>query len=379
LCLAALLDPKKYPTLDVIPPTDSPEVQQWKQEVANSGLQIPNISPTVAAIGCTGENAAAAADASRCWWTCGGCVRETDVQDCPKPLTWGLTYDDGPAFYTPNLLQYLDEQQLKATMFVVGSRAISYPHLLQAEYMAGHQIAVHTWSHHYLTSMTNDQIIAELGWSRKIIKDVTGVTPSFMRPPFGDIDDRVRNISIALGLTPIMWSRISPTATFDTEDFTVAGGTTSVGQVLQNWEYIMGNVSTRQSGFIVLEHDLFEQTVEIATGYILPDALARSPKLDIMPVSQCLGMPLGDAYVETNDNKTHPPVLSAVKGASTGATIVNTIPASGGGAQATGSGAGSQASGKSAASRLTVLGSSSPLAAGLTVAGALLGAATVFA
>lgn len=28
--------------------------------------------------------------------------------------------------------------------------------------------------------------------------------------------DRVRAISVAMGLTPIIWTRISPTATFDT-------------------------------------------------------------------------------------------------------------------------------------------------------------------
>ena len=54
--------------------------------------------------------------------------------------------------------------------------------------MAGHQIAVHTYSHPYLTTLTNDQIIAELGWTKKIIKDVIGVTPQYMRPPYGDIE-----------------------------------------------------------------------------------------------------------------------------------------------------------------------------------------------
>jgi len=103
-------------------------------------------------------------------------------------MDWGLTYDDGPAFYTSNLLEYLDQSNLKSTFFVVGSRVISFPATLQAEYLGGHQIAVHTWSHHSLTSMTNEQIIAELGWSKKAIKDVLGVTPNMMRPPFGDIE-----------------------------------------------------------------------------------------------------------------------------------------------------------------------------------------------
>jgi hypothetical protein len=98
--------------------------------------------------------------------------------------------------------------------------------------MGNHQIAVHTWSHTALTTQTNEEIIAELGWSKKVIKDVLGVTPNMMRPPYGDIEyvlflvwsqwskfctsDRVRAISIAMGLTPVIWTRISPTATFDT-------------------------------------------------------------------------------------------------------------------------------------------------------------------
>ena len=67
----------------------------------------------------------------------------------------------------------------------------------------------------------------------------------------------------------------------------------------------MGNVSTLDTGFIVLEHDLFQQTVEMATGYILPDALARVPRLNITPVVSCLNMPMSNAYVETNNNKTN--------------------------------------------------------------------------
>ena len=121
-------------------------------------------------------------------WPCFGCTRSTDITACPTKNTWGLTYDDGPGFYTPNLLDYLSQQSLKATFFVVGSRCIQFPHTLQAEFMAGHQIAVHTWSHPALTSLSNEEIIAELGWSRKIIKDVLGVKPNMMRPPFGDIE-----------------------------------------------------------------------------------------------------------------------------------------------------------------------------------------------
>jgi hypothetical protein len=33
------------------------------------------------------------------------------------------------------------------------------------------------------------------------------VTPNTFRPPYGDIDDRVRAIALAMGLQPIIWTR----------------------------------------------------------------------------------------------------------------------------------------------------------------------------
>ena len=130
-------------------------------------------------------------------------------------------------------------------------------------------------------------------------------------------------------MTPVMWTRISQTATFDTggasachslassvtdsfhADFDVHAGINTVQDSLQNWKNILGNASEIDTGFIVLEHDLFQQTVDIATGYILPDALAhKDPSFTIEPVITCLNKPLADAYVETNDNDTNPPVVS---------------------------------------------------------------------
>lgn len=95
--------------------------------------------------------------------------------------------------------------------------------MVQAEYLAGHQISVHTWHHQYLTTLTNEEVVAELGYTREIIKvsrngniyassspcaqDIIGVTPTTFRPPYGDFDDRIRAIAMAMGLQPIAWTR----------------------------------------------------------------------------------------------------------------------------------------------------------------------------
>ncbi|THG93790.1 hypothetical protein EW145_g8279, partial [Phellinidium pouzarii] len=357
------LNPANYPAMDKTPPTDSQEVQQWIQEVANTGINIPNISVTVGMAACA-SNAAAAADQSRCWWTCGGCTRDTDITTCPDQYTWGLTYDDGPAFYTPNLLDYLNQVNLKSTFFTIGSRILEEPHTLQTEYMSGHQIGVHTWSHPPLTTMTNDQIIAEFGWTKKITKDILGVTPNTFRPPYGDIDDRVRAIATVMGLTPVIWTRISATSTFDTGDFNINGGTISSTEVISNFNGIMGNISSINTGFIVLEHDLYEQTVQLATDYILPEALAYQPALTIKPVITCLNMPLSNAYIETNNNQTNPP--PSVSG-SAAVTLSSGAPGS---VQATGG-----ASAQSASAGTAVVPSSHLLAAVLSsgVLGGIIG------
>ncbi|TFK18272.1 chitin deacetylase [Coprinopsis marcescibilis] len=295
---------QKYPKEDKVPPTDSPQVKRWKEEVKNSGVPIPNFSPTVEDADCR-ANPAAVAETSRCWWTCGQCEGKNEVSTCKEKNHWGLTFDDGPAFHTKELLDYLDEVKLKATFFVVGSRVYFLPEVLQHEYISGHQIAIHTWSHSRLTTLTDDQVIAELGWSKEIIREVLGVTPTHMRPPYGDIDDRVRNISLAMGLTPVMWTRNENVA-FNTQDFEVFGNLTTIEQVLTNWNGIKTASANLDTGFIVLQHDLNQQAVDAATGYIIPDGLAQSPAWTIEPVINCLNMPMANAYIETNDNATNP-------------------------------------------------------------------------
>ncbi|KZT06317.1 carbohydrate esterase family 4 protein [Laetiporus sulphureus 93-53] len=378
---AIALIPTNYPTLDKTPPTDSTMVQEWVKQVMNSGVEIPDI-PVTNPGGCSNNTAAVANASETCWWTCGGCVRETDIQYCPTQNHWGVSYDDGPSPYTPNLLQYFDQQDIRSTFFVVGSRAISRPAMLQDEYMMGNQIAVHTWSHPYMTTRTNEEVIAELGWTKKIIHDALGVTPIYWRPPYGDIDDRVRAISTAMNLTPIIWTRISATMTFDTTDWSIVGGTANVYSVLDKWQEIMGNSTNIDTGFIVLEHDLFEQTVDMATGYILPQALAHEPKYNMTPIIECLDMPLANSYVETNDNTSNPLPLVAylanhtVSVSSSASKATQTTSGTGSASGSASSGSGSGGSDAQSSDAMSIMSVSPAL---LTAAiGVLAGACTLF-
>lgn len=319
------LNQNNFPQWDKPPPISSDLVQGWLTKIANGPIVVPNIAPFN--IGGCQNNTARVGNTTECWWTCGGCTRTTDITTCPKPLTWGLSSDDGPAPYTSYYIDYLASQNLHATLFVVGSRVIEYSQALQNEHMAGHQIAVHTWSHTPLTTQTTEEVVAELAWSIEAIKSVIGVTPIYMRPPYGDIDDRVRAISLAMGLTPIIWTRTQQGLSFDTFDWHVPGGEDSASGAVAQFETILQTAVTElTTGFIVLSHDLWYQEVELSTGYFIPAALAQ--KFNIEPIYKCLGLTINDCYLETNNNATNP-----VPG-SPGSPIGN--PAGGSGGQAAG-------------------------------------------
>lgn len=292
-----------WPTQDQIAPTNSSEVSQWMEEL--DGFNIPDITPTVDGT-CANDPAAAAQAASRGWWTCGGFTRVTDITACPSKLTWGVSFDDGPGFYTQELLDYLASKKLTSTFFVIGSRIVERPQVLVEEYMAGHEIAVHTWSHRPLTMLTTAQVVAELGWARKAIKDVIGVTPTLMRPPYGDIDDRVRAISLAMGMVPVIWTSTGTGATFDTNDWKVPGGVVTGPQSFATFESILTNATMLNTGFVVLEHDLYAQTVDLAIGYTLPAAMNFTPALTFDSIGHCNGIPSTNLYRESNTNTSFP-------------------------------------------------------------------------
>lgn len=266
----------------------------------------------------------------------------------------------------------VNEHKVSTTFFVVGSRVISRPEMLQSEYMAGHQIAVHTWSHPPLTTLTNEQIVAELGWSKQVIKDTIGVTPLYMRPPYGDLDDRVRAICEKMNLTPIIWTSANGVE-FDTNDWKIPGGVATGESSLGQFDVILQQAAQIDTGFIVLEHDLYQQSVDLAVGYVLPAAIKSinsSSPYNLMSIADCLGTGTQNSYAETTTNQTKLTGTTAVSSASGTQTI--------GGGAVSGSGSSSASSSsstaKSAASASIRVGATQVVVAlgGVAAAAALL-------
>ena len=108
------------------------------------------------------------------------------------------------------LYTYLQQQNQKATHFMIGSNILAnWQTFLTAYQTLGDDIAVHTWTHPYMTTQSNEQLLGELGWTMQIIHDMTGgKLPAYWRPPYGDIDTRVDAIAQhVFGMTAIVWNQ----------------------------------------------------------------------------------------------------------------------------------------------------------------------------
>lgn len=294
--------------------------------------KAPNIPVrTMTASGALDMTGYSATEDPDCWWSASVCTKpklsdvNEDIVNCPEPETWGLTYDDGPNCSHNAFYDYLQDQKLKATMFYIGSNVLDWPYGAMRGVVDGHHIAAHTWSHHYTTTLTNQEVLAEFYYTQKAIKLATGLTPRYWRPPYGDIDDRVRWIATQLGLTAVIWN-------LDTNDWS-AGFTTTVEAVQQNYnDYItMGtNGSFADSGNIVLTHEINNTTMSLAVEN-LPKIISSYKQ--VLDVATCYNIshPYFEDYEWTN-------VLNGSSSAAAGGSKSSSI-ASGGSSTATGTAA----------------------------------------
>lgn len=64
-----------------------------------------------------------------------------------KEKVLSLTFDDGPGFYTPQILDLLKAHNAKATFFIEGDQVAAYPDHVRRIQQEGHELANHLYSH----------------------------------------------------------------------------------------------------------------------------------------------------------------------------------------------------------------------------------------
>jgi endo-1,4-beta-xylanase len=166
----------------------------------------------------------------------------------------GLTYDDGPyGGQTDKLVAALDKAHLRATFFDWGQHIAGNNSLVVLQNANG-WVGNHTWDHLDLTTLTEEQITAELTQTQDAIKAAIGTTPVLMRPPYGSTNATVKAVEASLGLTEVLWD-------VDSQDWN--GATTA---------QIVARVKAATAGQVVLMHDGLQTTRDAIPG--IADALS---------------------------------------------------------------------------------------------------------
>lgn len=124
-----------------------------------------------------------------------------------KERVIALTFDDGPhPIYTPKILDILRENNIKATFFLIGSKAETWPDIVKQIHDDGHLIGNHTYSHSVFYPFWNsNRIYEDVQKNNDIIFKIIGRRPIIFRPPFGVTNPLIRK-AVKSSFKCIGWS-----------------------------------------------------------------------------------------------------------------------------------------------------------------------------
>jgi polysaccharide deacetylase family sporulation protein PdaB len=186
-------------------------------------------------------------------------------------LQIALTFDDGPNSYTDDILEILEEYDVQATFFLLGSNVVNNPILTKTIYDNGHLIGSHSYSHPELIDESEEEIEEELQNTEDAIYEITGKIPAIIRPPYGSVDTDVMDVLNDNGYSTIIWS---------TDSLDWANTNSSADNIVNNV------VDNARSGEIVLMHD------RSATVAALPSIISglKEKGFEFVTVDELLGV-----------------------------------------------------------------------------------------
>jgi polysaccharide deacetylase family sporulation protein PdaB len=169
-------------------------------------------------------------------------LRRVSTSRAEVALTFDISWGETMPTKVADILKAVEA---KVTVFISGPWASKHPEVVKRLAADGHELASHGYTHKNMSAWGHDQISSAISLTHGIIKNLTGQTARFIRPPNGDYDDLVIETAAELGYTVVIWS-------LDSLDWLNPGVDKIVDRVL----------SRVQAGDIILMHasDTCKQT-----------------------------------------------------------------------------------------------------------------------
>jgi peptidoglycan/xylan/chitin deacetylase (PgdA/CDA1 family) len=149
-----------------------------------------------------------------------------------------LTFDDGPGPYTPQLLNVLEHEHVRATFFVIGRMLRYFGASTVREIEDGDVIGDHTETHPMLAQLSAHEQREQLFEQILRVEVLGGKRPTLFRPPYGSFNAATLRQLKALHLLMVLWSA-------DTGDYQQPGVPAIVERAL----------TAAKPGAIILMHD----------------------------------------------------------------------------------------------------------------------------
>jgi len=192
------------------------------------------------------------------------CSAKTDRKEI------AISFDDGPATnYTPEILQLLKQDNIKATFFCIGNRIAGNESILKQIKDEGHVIGNHSYSHHFWFDMFSfKKMLDDLKMMDREMEKVTGMCPKLFRPPYGVTNPNLKKAIIKGGYTPVGWS------------------VRSMDTVIKDEKKLFSKIkASLKPGAVFLFHDTQKSTLNVLPGFIKE---VKSSGYDIVPLDKLL-------------------------------------------------------------------------------------------
>ena len=123
--------------------------------------------------------------------------------DCSNCVA--VTFDDGPAASTNQVLDILARKHATASFFMLAPKVRANPGAVKRMRAAGHTVASHTATHRDLTRLSQPEVRREVEEGSRAIADATGDSPRFVRPPYGPLNATVSEAAREQGQAVVLW------------------------------------------------------------------------------------------------------------------------------------------------------------------------------
>ncbi|ERI06743.1 sporulation protein PdaB, polysaccharide deacetylase family [Aneurinibacillus aneurinilyticus ATCC 12856] len=130
-------------------------------------------------------------------------IYKVDTKEKKLALTFDISWGEER---TGPILDILEKKGVKkATFFLSSPWSETHPEIVKRIKDMGYEIGSHGHKHVNYSSLTDEEIKAQIGKAHETLRELTGNAPNLIRTPNGDFDKRVLKIADKMGYTVVQW------------------------------------------------------------------------------------------------------------------------------------------------------------------------------